>query len=93
MALTVRVKPRASRDAIEGEREGALVVRLQASPVEGAANAALLRVLGRALDVPPSAVRIRSGATGRRKRVEVTGVSPADARARLRAAVSSPRKG
>lgn len=92
MVLAVRVKPRASRDAIEGEREGALVVRLTAPPVEGEANAALQRVLGRALDVPPSAVRLLSGATGRRKRVLVSGVSAADARARL-LAVSSPRKG
>ena len=39
VTLRVRVKPRASRDAIGGEREGALVVRLSAPPVEGAANA------------------------------------------------------
>ncbi len=92
MVLAVRVKPGTSRDAIEGEREGVLVVRLTAPPVEGEANAALARVLGRALDVPPSAVRLLSGARGRRKRVLVAGVSAADARARL-LAVSSPRKG
>ena len=45
------------------------MVRLTAPPVEGEANAALARVLGRALDVPPSAVRLLSGATGRHKRV------------------------
>lgn len=86
------MKPRASRDAIEGECLGALVVRLTAPPVEGEANAALARVLGRALEVAPSAVRLLSGATSRRKRVHVAGVSAADARARL-LAVSSPRKG
>jgi hypothetical protein len=91
VVIAVRVKPRASRDAIEGEREAALVVRLTAPPVEGEANAALLRVLGRALEVAPSEVRLLRGATGRHKRVHVAGVSAADARARL-LAVSSPRQ-
>lgn len=92
VVIAVRVKPRASRDAIEGESQGVLVVRLTAPPVEGEANLALQRVLGRALDVAPSAVRLLSGATGRRKRVHVAGISAADARVRL-LAVSSPRKG
>lgn len=86
------VKPRSSKDAIEGEREGALVVRLTAPPVEGEANAALARVLGWALDVPPSAIRLLSGATGRRKRVLVAGVAAAEAQSRLEAICSS-RKG
>jgi hypothetical protein len=92
VVLAVRVKPRASRDAIEGEREGALVVRLTAPPVEGEANASLARVLGKALGVPPSAIRLLSGATARRKRVLVTGLGAAEARARL-AAVCSSRPG
>ena len=92
MVLSVRVKPRSSRDALEGERDGALVVRLTAPPVEGEANAALVRVLGRALGVPPSSVRVLSGATGRNKRLHVSGVSAAEARSRLEA-VSSQRPG
>ena len=56
ITLRVRVQPRASRDALGGEREGALVVRLTAPPVEGAANEALARFLGKALGVAPSAV-------------------------------------
>lgn len=86
------VKPRSSRDAIEGDREGALVVRLTAPPVEGEANAALARVLGQALGVPASAVRLLSGATGRRKRAFVAGVTAAEARARLEAACSPPKR-
>ena len=92
MVLAVYVKPRSSQDAIEGEREGALVVRLTAPPVEGEANAALARVLGRALDVPPSAVRLLSGATGRRKRVLVFGVTVVEARSRLDAVCSSHKR-
>jgi uncharacterized protein (TIGR00251 family) len=82
--LRVRVQPRASRDALSGEREGALVVRLTAPPVEGAANEALVRFLGKALGVAPSAVRVVSGTTGRNKIVSVAGVEAATARERLR---------
>lgn len=85
MTLRVRVTPRASRDALAGERGGALVVRLTAPPVEGAANEALVRLLGKTLGVPPSAVRIVAGATGRNKTVAVAGVDAAGARARLEA--------
>lgn len=83
LTLRVRVQPRAARDALGGEREGALVVRLTAPPVEGAANKALTRLLGRALGVAPSAVRIVSGAGARQKRVAVTGIDAATARDRL----------
>jgi uncharacterized protein (TIGR00251 family) len=79
----VRVQPRASRDALGGEREGALVVRLTAPPVEGAANRALTRLLGRALGVAPSAVTIVSGGGGRSKRVAVAGIDAETTRARL----------
>ena len=79
----VRVQPRASRDAFGGEREGALVVRLGAPPVEGAANRALTRLLARARGVAPSAVTIVSGGGGRNKRVAVAGIDAETARARL----------
>jgi uncharacterized protein (TIGR00251 family) len=83
VVLRVRVQPRASRDALGGERDGALVVRLTAPPVDGAANKALLRFLARALGVAPSALRIASGAKGRDKRVSVTGLDAATVLARL----------
>ena len=83
ITLRVRVQPRASRDALGGEREGALVVRLSAPPVEGAANEALARFLGKTLGVAPSAVRVVSGTTGRNKVVSVAGVDAAAARERL----------
>ena len=83
LTLRVRVQPRAAHDALGGEREGALIVRLTAPPVEGAANKALIRFLGRALGVAPSAVRIVSGAGARQKRVAVTGIDAATARERL----------
>jgi len=84
VTLKVRVQPRASRDALAGEREGALVVRLVAPPVEGAANEALGRFLAKALGVAPSAVRIVAGGSGRNKVVAVAGLDAAAALARLR---------
>lgn len=71
----VRVAPRASRNAIEGEHAGALKVRLTAPPVEGRANDALRRLLAERLDVPVSAIRIVAGESSRTKRVSIRGVS------------------
>jgi uncharacterized protein (TIGR00251 family) len=85
----VRVRPRASRDALGGTREGALVVRLTAPPVEGQANAALARLLGRVFGVPPSAVKLVHGAAGRDKLVRVAGLRASEARARLGASGSA----
>jgi uncharacterized protein (TIGR00251 family) len=83
LTLRVRVQPRASKDALGGEREGALVVRLTAPPVEGAANESLARFLGKTLGVAPSAVRVVRGSTGRSKVVSVAGLDAATARERL----------
>ena len=85
----MRVQPRASRAGLGGARAGALVVRLTAPPVEGRANAALVRLLGRVLGVAPTAVTLARGATGRDKLVRVRGVRLADVRARLSRALGS----
>jgi uncharacterized protein len=79
----VRVKPRASRDALEGERDGALLVRLRSAPVEGEANAALARLLARAAGVPPSSVKILRGAAGREKLLLFDGLDANVLRQRL----------
>lgn len=81
--IDVRVIPRAGRSAISGTRDNALVVRLNAPPVEGAANAELIEVLADALDVPKRAVAIVSGDRSRQKRVRVDGVTVAYAASRL----------
>ena len=65
--IKVRVVPRAARNEIAGMREGALVVRVTAAPVEGAANSALLRVLAGALEVAPRELAIERGSKGRDK--------------------------
>ena len=76
----VRVQPRASREAIEGEWLTALKVRLTAPPVDDKANLALRRLLAARLNVPVAAVRILSGERSRTKRVAVEGVSAAQVR-------------
>ena len=77
VVFAVRVTPRASRDAIEGEYQGALKVRLTAPPVEDRANDALRRLLAARLNVPVSAVRIVGGEKNRNKRLSVAGVTRA----------------
>jgi uncharacterized protein (TIGR00251 family) len=81
--LPVRVIPRARRSSVDGERHGAILIRLAAPPVDGAANAALLTFLAGALALPRRQIRIVSGGKSRDKRVEIAGMSEADARSRL----------
>ena len=83
VVIAVRVIPRASKSAIAGTRGDALLVRLKAPPVDGAANAELIRVIADALDVPARNVSIVSGEHARQKRLAVTGIDRALAGARL----------
>lgn len=73
--FSVRVQPRASRTGVEGLHGDALKVRVNAPPVDGAANEAVVEVLAEALGVPRRAVRIVAGDSSRTKVVEVDGVS------------------
>lgn len=84
--LDVRVIPRAPRSAVAGIRDGALLVRLAAPPVDGAANDALLALMAGVLDVPRRDLAIVAGERARRKRLKVTGLSPEAVQARLGAA-------
>jgi len=76
--LVVRLTPKASADALEGLAEASdgkvhLKARVRAVPEKGAANAALEKLLARALDVPVSTVGVVAGGTARLKTVRVTG--------------------
>lgn len=81
LSFLVRVQPRASRNEIDGEWQGALRVRLNAPPIEGRANEALKRFLADRLNVPVAAVRIASGQKCRLKRVEIQGAKAEQVRA------------
>ncbi len=81
--LAVRLTPSASRDAVVGFEGETLRVRVTAPPVEGRANAALVRLLARRLGVPRGAVRVVAGQTSRNKVVAVDGLEAVELRRRL----------
>jgi hypothetical protein len=81
--ITVRVIPRAGKSAIAGTRGEALLVRLQAPPVDGAANEELIAVIAKQLGVPKRAVTIVAGERSRQKRVRVAGIDAATAATKL----------
>lgn len=81
--IDVRVMPRASRAAVGGIRDGRLVVRVTAPPVDGAANEAVVDAVAAFFDVARRAVCITAGETGRNKTVEITGLTEAEAAARI----------
>ena len=70
----MRVQPRASRTELAGRYGDALKIRLAASPVDGAANEALVRFLAERLNVPRSSVALMAGAGARAKVLAVTGI-------------------
>ena len=77
--LTVRVTPKGGRDAVDGWAADAagrplLKLRVSAAASGGAANAAVVALVARALKLPKSAVRIVAGETARVKRLEIAGV-------------------
>jgi uncharacterized protein (TIGR00251 family) len=74
--IAVRLQPRASRDEIVGLRDGILVVRVMAPPVDGRANRALCKLVAQRAGVAPSRVSVVRGARSRDKLVAVEGVEP-----------------
>ena len=83
--IDVRVIPRAGTSAVAGERDGRVLVRLAAPPVEGAANQALIELFATLFGRPKRDIRLLSGERSRTKRVAVDGVSVELARQRLTA--------
>jgi uncharacterized protein (TIGR00251 family) len=81
--VQVRVIPRAGRSQVAGRRDGALLIRLAAPPVDGAANDELVALLSRLLDIPKRSIAIVSGERARTKRVRIEGLSLDDVHRRL----------
>ena len=88
--IETRVTPRASRNAIEGIREGRLLVRVTASPVDEAANAAVIETVSKALGLPKRDITIVAGDHSRMKSLALSGVSADDVRQRLSAILGHP---
>ena len=74
LVLDVRVQPRASRSELAGVHGERLRIRLQAPPVDGKANAALVEFVAGLFAVPRARVTIEHGLTGRDKRLRLHGV-------------------
>ena len=81
--LEIRVIPRASRNEVGGMRDGRLVVRVTAPPVDGAANEAVIEILAERLDIPKRSLRVVSGATSKSKTIEIEGLPSGTVLARL----------
>jgi uncharacterized protein (TIGR00251 family) len=69
------VIPRARKTECSGVRDQALLIRVAAPPVEGAANEALIAFFSATFRVPRHAVQVVSGEHARRKRIAIAGVS------------------
>ena len=86
--LVVRLTLRAGRDGIDGWATDAtgrplLQARTIAPPTDGRANAALRRLVTKALGLPPSSVRLAAGAASRVKVLEIAGAAEVEIRAKL----------
>ena len=86
--LVVRVIPRAGRSGLAGTRDEAVLVRLAAAPVDGAANAELIEVLAEAFGVARRQVTLIAGERARQKRVRIDGLSVGEATAVVAVAAS-----
>jgi uncharacterized protein (TIGR00251 family) len=78
--ISLTVAPRSSANRVELDAEGSITVRLTAPPVDGAANASLLKFLASVLDIPRSALTVLAGEKARRKRVLAEGIGDDSAR-------------
>ena len=83
IVVLLHVQPGATKTELAGRHGDALKLRVHAPPVDGAANAEVEGFLARHLGVPRASVRIVSGASSRRKRVEILDIGLGEARSRL----------
>ncbi|HJR61045.1 MAG TPA: DUF167 domain-containing protein [Vicinamibacterales bacterium] len=91
MLLSIRIIPRSPRSAITGMRGEAVLIRLAAPPVDGAANDALIQFLSKTFQRPRRDIAIVSGEKSRDKRVSIEGISEAEIRTRLAAILNAER--
>jgi uncharacterized protein len=78
LSVSIRLTPKGGRDAIDGiealaDGRAVLKVRVRAVPSEGEANAALIKLMAKALGVAPRQVTLAAGATARIKRLTIAG--------------------
>lgn len=78
LIFSVRVLPKSSKSEIVGELDGALKVKIKSPPIDGAANAELVKTLAKFFDVPKSAVEIIKGETSKNKQIKIEGITAAN---------------
>ena len=81
--LAIRVQPRAKRTEVVGEREGVVVIRVNAPPVDGKANAAVCKLVAKRVGVPRGAVTVVRGESSRDKTLRIAGATPGAVRRAL----------
>lgn len=89
VTITVRAKPRASKSRVVGVRDGALEVAVAAPPVDGAANAELVRTLAAYFGLKVGQVSVVHGATGKNKTVCLAGTKLGQVLSRVAASEGS----
>ncbi|MCE5323346.1 DUF167 domain-containing protein [bacterium] len=82
--LKLHVIPRGSKNEITGWRDDILCIKITAPPVEGAANAAIVKFMADALKIRKSQIELISGEKSREKVIRITGLSEADIHSRLK---------
>ncbi len=83
MEVRVRLTPRAARPKVELRADGSLAVHVSAPPVDGQANAALVKAVAKALGLAPSRVLLLRGERSREKLLRIEGLDAGEIRARL----------
>jgi uncharacterized protein len=83
VSFSIRVQPRAKKNAITGELGDALKLSLTAPPSDGRANEACIEFFAKLLKVPRTSVTIASGLTSRNKVIRVAGISATELRERI----------
>ena len=78
LIFNVRVVPRASKSEVVGDLDGALKIRIASPPVDGAANAELIKVLSKKFNVAKNAVEIVGGQTSKHKQIRISGINHTD---------------
>jgi uncharacterized protein (TIGR00251 family) len=81
--LKIRLSPRSSVDQIEGVHGDMVKIKIKAPPVDGKANAALIKFLAKILNVRQRDIRITSGESSRNKTIEIVGLDSRQAASRM----------
>ncbi|HUI92898.1 MAG TPA: DUF167 domain-containing protein [Chitinivibrionales bacterium] len=82
--VAVRLKPNAKQQKITAAEDGSLLAWVNAPPVEGKANAALMELLSETLDVPKTCLSIKRGMTSKNKVVEIFGMAKEEVNSKIK---------